>query len=78
MKAFKTKGGFNIYLPSSTEIEDAMMDGTIGFCIACGETAEGVEPDAHGYTCESCDKPRVYGAEELAMSGRFYTEKADA
>jgi hypothetical protein len=36
-----------------------------GFCIACGEEAEGCEPDAREYTCEHCGKDKVYGAEEL-------------
>lgn len=38
-----------------------------GFCTACGEKAHGVEPDARGYTCESCGEPKVYGAEELLL-----------
>ena len=38
-----------------------------GFCIACGEDAEGVEPDAQGYECECCGEPAVYGAEELML-----------
>lgn len=79
MKAFKTKSGSNVYLPSLSELEDAVTIGTVGFCIACGETAEGVEPDARKYDCESCDKATVYGAEELALMGRFYSdEKTDA
>lgn len=36
-----------------------------GFCIGCGEEADGCEPDASGYPCESCNEPLVYGAEEL-------------
>lgn len=27
------------------------------------------EPDARKYVCESCGKPKVYGAAELAMMG---------
>ena len=38
-----------------------------GFCIRCGAEAEGVEPDARRYECESCGEPGVYGAEELLM-----------
>jgi len=38
-----------------------------GFCISCGEEAEGCEPDARGYECEYCNKKTVYGAEELLM-----------
>jgi hypothetical protein len=39
-----------------------------GFCIRC---VEGVEPDARGYTCESCGEDGVYGAEELLMMTAF-------
>ena len=35
-----------------------------GFCLACGEGADGVEPDARDYECESCGESKVYGAEE--------------
>jgi len=38
-----------------------------GFCIACGEEAEGVEPDARGNECEHCGANKVYGAEELLI-----------
>ena len=38
-----------------------------GFCIACGEEADGCEPDARGYECEICGERKVYGAEELLM-----------
>jgi hypothetical protein len=44
-------------------------DDNLGFCLACGAEAYGVEPDARRYTCESCGKPRVYGAEELLLMG---------
>ena len=38
-----------------------------GFCTACGAEAEGCEPDAREYECESCGEPAVYGAEELLL-----------
>jgi len=38
-----------------------------GFCVACGADAEGCEPDARGYECESCGARKVYGAAELLM-----------
>jgi len=44
-------------------------DPNLGFCLACGEEAYGVEPDARGYECESCGANKVYGAEELLMMG---------
>ena len=39
-------------------------DDNTGFCLACGEEAYGVEPDAREYVCESCGQHAVYGAEE--------------
>lgn len=38
-----------------------------GICIACGEDADGVEPDAREYVCETCEKPAVYGVLELLL-----------
>lgn len=40
-----------------------------GFCLACGEEVEGVEPDARKYECECecCGEKKVYGAEELLL-----------
>lgn len=40
-----------------------------GFCIACGEEAHGIEPDARKYECETCGRRAVYGGEELMMMG---------
>jgi hypothetical protein len=39
----------------------------MGFCIACGCEALGVEPDARGYHCEACGEDKVYGAEEILI-----------
>jgi len=39
----------------------------MGFCLACGDEAYGVEPDARKYECASCGKDKVYGAEELLL-----------
>ena len=38
-----------------------------GFCVACGDDAEGVKSDARRYKCEHCGKKAVYGAEELLL-----------
>lgn len=43
-----------------------------GFCLACGETQSGVEPDARRYTCESCSAAKVYGAEQLVVMGLVF------
>jgi len=50
-------------------LEAIEADDNLGFCLACGAEAFNVEPDARRYTCESCGKPRVYGAEELLIMG---------
>jgi hypothetical protein len=48
--------------------EASMMDGEfIGICKKCGEEQGGVEPDATGYCCESCESFTVSGAEALAL-----------
>ena len=36
-----------------------------GFCTACGQDADGCEPDARDYECKECSEHAVYGAEEL-------------
>ena len=66
---YKTKTGNTQFKPvlSQRELQNVMMDGTEGFCLACGSEASGVEPDARKYTCESCGNPKVYGFEELLM-----------
>lgn len=46
-------------------IEAVESDDSIGFCTNCGEEHDGCEPDARDYLCESCNKPAVYGADEL-------------
>jgi len=38
-----------------------------GFCLACGEDADGVEPDARNYICDACGAAAVYGAEEVLI-----------
>lgn len=48
-------------------LEAAENDEYVGFCLACGEQAFGVEPDACKYTCECCGEDQVYGAEELIL-----------
>ena len=51
---------------SQDEIIEAIeADDNLGFCVACGAQAYGVEPDAREYECENCGEMAVYGAEEL-------------
>lgn len=41
--------------------------GNPGFCHACGEDADGCEPDARKYECDCCGEMAVYGAEETLL-----------
>jgi hypothetical protein len=43
-----------------------------GFCLACGEEADGVEPDARKYECEYCGAHAVYGASEVLIGGMYH------
>lgn len=52
---------------AAVEAEMTTLDNP-GFCVICGEEAEGVEPDARKYVCESCGQRGVYGASELLMN----------
>jgi hypothetical protein len=51
----------------AVEREFTSLDNT-GFCLACGGEADGCEPDAQGYECESCGEPAVYGAQEILIA----------
>jgi Zn finger protein HypA/HybF involved in hydrogenase expression len=54
-----------------TESEFRAQDRELaGWCLACGEDAYNVEPDARRYTCEACGKKAVYGAQEALIMGR--------
>lgn len=67
----KAKSGKDVFVVVHDEaFEAAIRDGTQGVCLACGAEADGVEPDARKYNCETCDEPRVYGLEELLIMGR--------
>ena len=67
---YKTKSGETQFRPEFTSEElTEVMGENMGWCLACGEQADGVEPDARKYTCEACDKPKVYGLEELLLMG---------
>lgn len=56
--------------------DDAVMDAcerrnmtldNPGFCLICGNEAEGIEPDAENYTCEACGAEQVFGSEQLML-----------
>ncbi len=66
-QTYTSKAGLKQYRPVITEKE--LMHGYLGFCVACGTKAYGVEPDARKYECAECAKPKVYGIEELMLIG---------
>jgi hypothetical protein len=70
----KKKNGDIVSVPvleiQESDIESLESDNA-GLCLACGELAYGVEPDAMRYCCESCDEPRVYGFENAMLMGRI-------
>jgi hypothetical protein len=53
-------------LMDAIERRDTNLDNP-GFCTKCGDEADGCEPDARNYKCESCGEYAVSGAEELIM-----------
>jgi len=73
-KQYTAKNGNTQFKPSLDMLQE-MDDDSQGFCLACGNTADGVEPDARRYTCDCCGAAKVYGAAELALMGLYYTEE---
>ena len=70
--------GKALFHPSVTDERlQAMSEARIGsldnpgVCLACGEDADGVEPDAEQYECEYCGARQVYGEESAAMKMFF-------
>lgn len=58
-------------LPKNLTLDEVIQavedDENQGFCMACGETTYGIEPDAREYECESCGAFKVYGAAEILL-----------
>lgn len=73
MKAYTAKSGAQQFKPSFTEFQNVIeQDSNVGFCLACGCDADGIEPDARKCHCEVCDADKVYGAEELLLMGLYH------
>jgi len=53
----------------SLEDIEASIEASTGFCVACGEESDCIEPDARNYPCEGCGKDEVFGGEELIIMG---------
>jgi len=73
MKAYVTKSGAKQYKPSLASLNRIINgDNSTGYCLACGKSAGGVEPDARKYECKCCGAAKVYGAEELVLMGLYH------
>lgn len=74
MKQYKAKSGNMQWKQSlDTLMQECESDANTGFCLACGEQADNVEPDARRYECESCGAHKVYGCQELLLMGLYYS-----
>lgn len=67
-ESYTTHAGETQFRPVMTSAEYLEnQEEYIGFCLACGEEASCVEPDARRFVCESCGQPKVYGLQELLI-----------
>lgn len=66
---YKTRAGKIGRIPVFVDTQEFMSysDDQSGWCLACGELAYGVEPDARRYGCECCGEKAVFGLEELLV-----------
>lgn len=72
-KQYTAKNGRLQYKPSDRALmEITEGDNATGFCLACGDWVDGVEPDAEREDCPHCGSAKVYGAENLMLRGLYY------
>lgn len=71
---YRAKNGNLQFKPSDAVlIEIIESDNATGFCLACGEFVDGVEPDIERDDCPHCGSSKVYGAENLLMRGLYFS-----
>ncbi len=68
---YKTRTGKQQFRPRCTVSE---TEDYLGFCLACGESTDSVEPDARRYECPACHAHKVFGLMELALMGLLELE----
>lgn len=72
-KLYRAKNGRLQHMPSDAALMEIIEgDNATGFCLACGEWVDGIEPDAERDTCPHCQAAKVYGAEHLMLAGLCY------
>lgn len=67
-ETYTTRKGVTQFRPVLSPDELTDLDST-GFCLACGQSADHVEPDAERRKCEGCLELKVYGLEQLLVMG---------
>lgn len=73
VKQYRAKSGHIQLMPSDALLTEIIEgDNTAGFCLSCGETVEGVEPDAERDDCPHCRASKVFGAENLMIRGLYF------
>ena len=78
MRMYTSKSGRQLFKPAQSRLIDALEnDASAGFCLACGDECDGVEPDARKYECDACGEHKVYGAEELMVMGLYHDDDGD-
>lgn len=68
---YKARSGAMLWRPS-IELVMAMRATDEGFCLACGEVVDAIEPDARKVECPCCGAAKVYGTEELVLMDLTY------
>ena len=61
-RPYVAKNGKQQFKPSLA-LTMLMNENGEGFCLACGEIQDCVEPDARQYECECCGAPKVNGTQ---------------
>jgi hypothetical protein len=74
-KPYLTKSGRMLNKPAAGWLTMVINEGSdTGFCLACAEDTDGIEPDAGACLCPQCGEAKLYGAEELLLMGLYFDE----
>ena len=65
---YRARSGAEQFKPS-LELAMSMDCDLQGFCLACGDVTDGVDPDAAKDACPNCGAYKLYGASELILRG---------
>lgn len=76
-KSYQTRAGVTQCQPVLSEAEFLHHD-YLGFCLACGDYADSIEPDARRLRCETCGQRKVYGLPELLIMALLVLAEPDS